>query len=110
MSSPATVVFYGVRFELAEDEIPALEERSDPRLVSARRNGLKHYWGNFGAPGERWYLFVGAKLGILGPEGASDVMLDGRDLEGLIKDTNSRLRDGGFTGVSKLYIQWQSDA
>lgn len=110
MSSPASVAFYGVRFEIAEEEIPGLEERSDPRLVSAMRNGLKHYWSNFDAPAERYCLFVGSKLGILGPEGQDEVVLDGQDLQAVIADTDRKLREGGFAEVPRLYIQWQSDA
>lgn len=109
MSAPAVVVFYGVRFVLAEDELPALEARSDPRLVSARKHGLKHYWGNFGGTAERWCLFLGAKMVILGPEDQSTWEMSGGSLLNLIEETNARLRAASVDGVPSLYVEWQSE-
>src|SRR5947209_19965588 len=81
MSASACIAFYGLRFDIRPDEIAALESRSDPRMVAARKAGLKHYWGNFGAPGEHYFLFVGYQLGTLGPENSPEVA---ESYEGLI--------------------------
>jgi hypothetical protein len=68
MSADACLAFYGLRFEVRSEEIEGLEMRSDPRVLATRKVRLKHYWANFGAQGERYLLFVGAQLGVLGPE------------------------------------------
>lgn len=109
MSAPVCIVFYGVRFELRQDEIEPLEERSDHRLVAARKNGLKHYWGNCGLPGEKWLLFVGASLGKFGVEGQPNAEFDKQSLQSLMAETESKLRQAGFDQVPKLYLQWQED-
>jgi hypothetical protein len=110
MSAPACLMFYGVRYDVGEGEIEALEERSDPRIVSARKNGLKFYWGNFGLQQERWLLFVGANLGTFGLENSIETALKRQELDGLIKETEFKLRQAGFSEEPKLYVQWQPDA
>lgn len=49
MSANACVVYFGLRFDVPADGIEAVETRSDPRIVAARKAGLKSYWGNFAA-------------------------------------------------------------
>jgi len=39
MSSDTFIAYFGLRFELSADEIEAVELRSDPRIVAARRAG-----------------------------------------------------------------------
>jgi hypothetical protein len=109
MSAPICIAFYGVRFELSQNEIESLEERSDQRLAAARKNGHKHYWGNFGLPGEKWLLFIGASLGKFGVEGQSDAEFDKQSLQSLMAETESKLRQAGFDQVPKFYLQWQED-
>ena len=75
MSADACLAFYGLRFEVRSEEIEGLEMRSDPRVLATRKVRLKHYWANFGAQGERYLLFVGAQLGVLGPEGEPSLYL-----------------------------------
>ena len=110
MSADACIAFYGIRFEIGRDEIAALEARSDVRMVAARRAALKHYWGNFGKPGERYLLFVGAKLAILGPENISELTLTSHDLQSVIELTKSKIRAAGLSGEPSLYLQWERDA
>lgn len=109
MSAPICIAFYGIRFELGQSEIEPLEERSDQRLVAARKNGLKHYWGNFGIPGEKWLLFIGASLGEFGVEGQPDAEFDKQALQSLMAETESKLLLAGFNQVPKFYFQWQED-
>lgn len=109
MSANACVVFYGLRFEILPDEIEALEMRSDPRMMAARKAGLKHYWANFGSPGEHYFLFVGANLGILGPENSPEVTLRAPDLEAVCDSTKVKLEAAGLSGEPSLHIQWLPD-
>jgi hypothetical protein len=54
MSAPSSLVFYGLRFKIAPDELAALEERTDERIVLARKHKLDHHVGNFSEP-EAWF-------------------------------------------------------
>lgn len=110
MSADACIAFYGLRFEIRADEIESLEDRTDSRMLAARRAGLKHYWGNFGAPGERYLLFVGAQLAKLGPENSSELSQSSRDLLAVMESTKVKLGAAGLTGEPSFYLQWQPDA
>ncbi len=68
MVAEMCVVIYGVRIELTEAEIESCETRQHPLIVSSRLAGLQHYWSNFGLPGERFLLFVGFQMAIMGLE------------------------------------------
>ncbi len=105
MSANACVVFYGLRFEVSPDEIEGLELRSDPRMLVARKAGLKHYWANFGSPGERYLLFIGANLAVLGPENSFELVLEAPDLQGILTATGLKLEASGLAGVPALYVQ-----
>ena len=110
MSAEATVAFYGVRFPVSEDEITALEERSHPRILEARQNGLKYYWGNFAAPNEEYALFIGDNLGILGVENERRVQLSPEELLARVQETNAKLKRAAIMQSPMLYLQWQPDA
>ena len=109
MSANACVVFYGLRYEIGANEIEALETRSDARIQAARKVGLKHYWANFGLPGERYLLFVGAKLGVLGVENLAEVSLRLADLYEGFESTKNKLSAAGLPGEPALYLQWLPD-
>lgn len=105
-----TVVFLGLKMEVAIDEIPALESRSFPILVSARRAGLEHYWGNFESPDERYWLFIGKLLGRLGIEDEQEVVISPQSLVSQSTDVAEKLRDAGLPGAPVLYIELQRDS
>jgi hypothetical protein len=109
MSASACYVYYGLRFEIVDDEIEGLETRSDFRLVAARRAKLKHFWGNFGGAGELHLLFVGAEVGALGPENDLEVAIPTTELIALMESTNSKLKEAGFTDEPALYLRWLED-
>lgn len=110
MSAASCVVFYGLRFEVSSEEVEALESRSDKRLQNARRIGLKQYWGNFGLPGEKWLLFIGAHLGTFGLESQLEAQFGSDILLKVMNDTNAKLITAGFQEEPKILIQWQPDA
>ncbi|HEX8525022.1 MAG TPA: hypothetical protein VF669_22415 [Tepidisphaeraceae bacterium] len=109
MSAAACLVFYGLRFEISSGDIEALETRSDPCLVAARRAGLKTYWANFGAPAERYLLFVGALIGDMGIEGRSDVQMSAVELQSVMEAVHTKLLQAKLNGTPSLHIQWQAD-
>ena len=109
MSTDTCVVYFGLRFEIEVDEIESIELRSDPRVVSARKSGLKYYWGNFGGLDEKNLLFVGYQIGILGPENLDHVILSATEAEAAFEATRQKLKEGGFADVPAIHITWQPD-
>jgi hypothetical protein len=70
VSANTLVVFYGVRSEVQPEELEALRNRTDPRILSAQRAGLKHHLALAGLAGAKSFLFLGAQLALLGPDRA----------------------------------------
>jgi hypothetical protein len=102
-----TIAFYGVRLRPSEAEIEALEDRSHAAVVAARKAGLQHYWGNFGAPGESYWLFVGKFLGKLGEEDGSELRFDAEQLSDIAAEVSVRLSMAGFPERPALLLQFQ---
>jgi len=109
MSSASTIAFYGVRYEIGDDEISLLEERTHPLLLKARQNGLKHYWGNFALKGSKYVLFIGEKLGVLGLENEKEVQLSMQELSTRAVEVDARIHQCGITEPARLYLEWQPD-
>ncbi|REK11205.1 MAG: hypothetical protein DWQ37_14840 [Planctomycetota bacterium] len=109
MSADACIVYFGLRFETADHEMEALESRTDPRIVAARDARLRHFWENFFVDGDRYLLFVGAQIAILGPENGLETQLTRAELETIMQETKVKLRAAGFQGEPKLYVQWYPD-
>jgi hypothetical protein len=110
MSASACIVYYGLRFDIPPNAVGALlEGHADQRIIAAKEVGLRCYWANFGAPGERYLLFVGAQLGILGPENSSEIMIELSELMKTIQSTDEKLRRAGLAGQPQLHVQWEED-
>src|ERR1044072_4901564 len=109
MRADTCIAYFGLRFELGPEEIEGIELRSDERVVAARRAGLKYYWGNFGGLQESYLMFVGAHLGVLGPENSDSIDIPAGDLKELIDRTGARLAEAGLDGVPSFHIQRQPD-
>lgn len=109
MSANACVAYFGLRFTVTPDEADSLEQRTDPRQIAAKRAGLNCYWGNFGGDAERYLLFVGRQIGILGLE--NDLTLDtpAAELTSLIADTIQRLSSADFKDDAGLHLEWIAD-
>jgi hypothetical protein len=102
MGADVFYAFYGVRFDVTdEEELEAIEEGTDPRLKAARRAGLKVCLDRL-TDGEPHFLFVGHELGAFGvqADGAASV---GKDE--LAARTEAKLREGGFDGTPRLHLQ-----
>lgn len=107
MSAPSCLVYYGIRYELSLLEVDNIY--TDVRVLAARRGGIKSYFGNFDLPGERYLLFVGAQLGVLGPENRLELQLSDAELESLFVETRSKLIAAGFETPAQLYVAWEAD-
>ncbi|MDR6790672.1 hypothetical protein J2Y58_004055 [Sphingomonas sp. BE138] len=110
MSASACVAYIGLRFEVAPDEIEALENQKDNRQASARSAGLTSYWANFGGDAERYLLLIGTQIGILGPENASSVQLLDQNLTAILSDVSAKLEAAGIMGSVSLHLEWLKDA
>ncbi len=110
MSADSFIAFYGVRFEVGPDDIDGLEKRSDPRMISATKAGLKHYWGNFASPDDRYLLFIGTPLAILGAENASETSFTADEFDDIARSTDSKLKVAGFADTPRVYLQFEPDA
>ncbi len=106
MSASVFVGFFGIRYEITISES---EDENDPRVRAARKNGLQFYSGNFGGQAERYLLFIGSRLGILGAENRSEIVIAGRELQRVMESTREKLRTAGFEVEPALYLQWEED-
>jgi hypothetical protein len=109
MSGDAVVAFLGLCLAVNYEEIEGLEERSDDRIQSARRVGLDHYWGNFGGLAEEYFLLIGKRIGVFGPEGKGDVSIGLEELNSLFDDTKRKLTSAGFDRDPSVHIKWHPD-
>jgi hypothetical protein len=111
MSTASTLAFFGLRFKIEDDaQIEALEKRTHVHQQSAKKASLDHYWANFDEPGERYYSFIGRRLGVIGLENQSEVAIAFENLEQIRRDTEDKLCAIGIEGVPRLYLQLMPDA
>jgi hypothetical protein len=54
-------------------------------------------------------MFIGAQLGVMGPENSQSVNISSGDLLALIDKTKAKLVEAGFEEVPSLHLQWQAD-
>lgn len=104
-----TIAIYGIRLEIDEVEIEALEDRSHTAIVNARKAGLQYYWGNFASPDERYYLFIGKILGILGVENSYEVKFGLQQLQSIESEVSTKLVEAGLREKPSFLLQFQPD-
>jgi hypothetical protein len=109
MSAEAFIAFYGVRIDVEDARVEALETRNDPTLEAARRAGLKHYWGQFGDMPVKYVLFVGDKLAVLGAENERAAVIDRDALIHRMAVVDEKLQQAGLGGPARLYLEWEPD-
>lgn len=109
MSSDTFIAYFGLRFEIDPDEVEGLELRADSRIKAARKVGLEYYWGNFGGPQERFLLFVGVQLAILGDENSEEAQFHLSEMTSLFDVTKKSLGRAGLLGEPALHLRWQPD-
>lgn len=109
MSAEFCVLYYGVKVPVrSEEELEALETRSDPNVRRARSVGLTAYWGPSSEAGEEeFYLLIGQLLGVFGVEDLSQLVLPGSELRTIMERTEERLKAAGFEGMPSLIVQSQ---
>jgi hypothetical protein len=105
-----TIAFVGTRMDVTEDEVHSLEDRSHPAIVQARKGGLDFYWGNFESPNERYFLFIGKRLGKFGLEDLAEVQIPARQLGEIQGEVARRFEQAGISASPMLIVQFQPDA
>jgi hypothetical protein len=111
MGADSTLVSYGVRYTIPEEEHGPLESRSDPRQQAARRCQLDSGWGRFASESgeEVYYLFVGAKLGSIGYEGQAEICRSRDDLTATMDGVGEKLKRAGIMQEPGFYVQFCPD-
>ena len=110
MSASACVAYVGIRYEIAEQEIELLESRNDPRQRAAKQAGLSSYWGNFGGSDERYLLFVGEEIAVLGVENLPRISVTSRQLADISESTEVALAKVHLSGDFALHLEWLKDS
>ena len=110
MSSSCCVAYIGLQFDIQISELESLESKSDARQVAAKSVGLETYWANFGGSEERYVLFVGSKLAVLGPEDSLSVQVSSERLLAIFSDTAARLKSIGMSAPVTLNLEWLVDS
>ena len=106
MSKDASLLFFGVRFEITPSQVASAENRSLPIVQKARALGLQFYWEDFGVELPRYYGFVGKRLAILGVENDAEVIVTAAELESHVKTVTEKLRNAGIDEPPALYAHW----
>lgn len=104
-----SIAFYGIRLDVTESDLDALEARSHPAMVAAKNAGLHTYWGNFDSPGERYFLFLGRLIVKLGLEDGRELQFGADESSGIAADVCSRLEKAGYTANQQFYFQFHPD-
>lgn len=104
-----TIVFYGIRFEVTEDDITALESRTHPKILAAKEVGLEYYWGNFDSPDEEYVMFIGKLIGKIGVEDHREFQFKATEITEIEKLVSGRLRQVGIVEKSSLHFKYQPD-
>lgn len=109
MGADGFLAYYGLRWDVTElGEISELEERSDPRVVAARANGLRHWWGTSEEPA-RHFLLIGAELGNFGMEGQYTRTISDEEFREIVRVTQEKLRRAGFEEPAAIHFQFEPD-
>jgi len=74
-------------------------------MIAARKAGLRHYWANFGFGEEKYYVFVGAQIGIIGAEIVAEVGIPSEAFRTMIEETTAKLREANVPGTPMLWLQ-----
>lgn len=106
MGADAFIVFYGVRYEIpaTDESLEPFEMRTAPLYQQANRARLKTYFDRM-TDGEPYFFYVGTELGCFGIENDSLKSYTSTELQRIITETDAKLREGGFEGRQKLWLQ-----
>lgn len=105
MGSDRFIAMYGVKFDVAAEQLESFAERW---LVVARRAGLRT-WSGRTTEGSVSHVVVGLMVGDLGVEGRDlQVTLTDEQHAILVRDTRSKLAKAGVAGEPALHLLFEA--
>lgn len=111
MGADSTYLFYGVRYQVVdEDEIAQLENDTHPLVKAAKKGRLQTVFGNFSLDGDELYLlYVGREIAVLGYEGVAEIELSNAEFAKIQLDVRRKLSAAGFSLTPALFAQFEPD-
>jgi hypothetical protein len=109
MGADAFHVFFGIRqFVKSKAELEALENRTDPRLVAARKVRLKTYFGRL-TDGEPYFLLIGHHLGTFGVNNQTGAAFSESEIQAVVEETRRRLEQAHLDpSGARFYFQLEA--
>jgi hypothetical protein len=104
MGADSFIAFFGVRFELSEEEIEPCETKEDERIRRARKAKLDFCFDR-PTDGEKYFLYVGRSLAGLGGEAEVYETLSEAQFLAVVSETKTRLTQAGISSEPSLHFQ-----
>ena len=104
MGADSFIAFFGVRFELSEEEMELCETREDDRIRRARKTKLDFCFDR-PTDGEQYFLYVGRSLAGLGIEAKMYEKFSEAKLLEIVSETKTRLTQADISGEPALHLQ-----
>ena len=108
MGADAFIVYYGIEETISVDaDVTAFEERTDVRIVRARKAKLDFWWGRV-TDGSDYHLLFGKQIANLGVGGAEGASITDADYAALCDDVQKKMREAGFATEPKLILKLEA--
>ena len=105
MGADAFIGFYGIEEVIpADSDFTAIENRTNDRIVRARRSKLDHVCGRI-TDGRDYHLLIGKKIADLGIEGADEAAYSDSTFVALQADVRKKLKEAGFIAEPRLIFK-----
>ena len=104
MGADSFIAFFGVRFELSEEEMELCETGDDDRIRRARKAKLD-FCSDRATDGEKYFLYVGRSLADLLVEAGVYEKLSEAELIDVVSQTKTRLTQAEISGEPSLHFQ-----
>jgi hypothetical protein len=108
MGADAFISFYGIEESVrADSDMSALENRTDDRIVRARRIKLDTRFGRI-TDGRDYFLLIGRKIADIGVEGLEERVLDDGEFAIIQEEVKRKLKAAGFTSEPRLILRLEA--
>ena len=107
MSASNFHVYYGLRFDLSDQDLSPYERRESPQQIAAREHGLDCWWGVSNE--ESYFLLLGTSIGNFGWEYLANNSTDDAKLADIMAQTKAKLAAAGYTDPPALHCQFEPD-
>jgi len=109
MGAESFVIYYGLKFPVAEEDVKELMKAKHSYQVTAQHLGLDCYWGDFSPFEYEYGVFLGKEIGVLGAEHEWNQEVSEAELNRIIDTTKAILKKAGFKEEPKLLMHLQPD-